>query len=1330
MAKKRLRDEDLVLNIIVNGDQGQKEILDLEKAIKSTNRELRAFERQRDELIKQGKKESAEYKAVTAAIKLKNSALDQARGRLSQLRQGMSLATMSVSDLRREITRLTKLRNITPPGEQFDKLEAQLRKVKARFQELNGDAQRTGNFFEQIFPSKIARGLVRVVAVFTALKIAAQQVNAAIQPFAEFDDAMADVRKTTNLTTDELEAMNEEIKSIDTRTSQLDLLKLARTAGKLGIEGKEDVLGFVRAADQIGVALSEDLGGDVEQALRQVGKLVDIFNIRDEFGIEEGLIKVGSVINELGVNSTASEEYMVDFTKRLAGVAPAAKISIANVLAYSSTLDQLGQSAEVAGTTFVNLIPDLFTNPEKFARIAGIELEEFNRLLNTDTNEALIRLFEGVKGNNSSMTEMAQRLVELGLDGARATNVVSALANNTELLRNEQIIANKAFKEGVSITNEFAVKNETLGAQLEKIGRYFYNIFINDHLLDGMRAFFGAFADILYGAEETTEAFAKQEAQAKSLTEQIDPLLSRYEQLNSKTNRTTEENEELRSVIDQLSKLVPQAVTEFDAYGNAMGINAGKVREFSDAQKDLMQFLHSSQIEQVNMEINKTTAEIDRLQKALATRDADGNIIKTITQDLGRGVRADVQVKATTQEIMAMRTELAKLQEQQGKNKNVLSLLSGETPEGTAPKPAGTGTTPEGPIKEIETLQVLEDRLKALQEVRQGIALTDLESLRKNEAEQRAVRARIEAMEIDFDNKAAKRAEKESEKAEKEAEKEAKRLEEEAIKLAAQQEEIRHKAIISQLDAVAQEKIAYDERLKDAGLYYVNKKDLTAEQQLALEAMERDHLRRLNDIVSKDIDENLKDREAEFNSRRDALRILHNEEFKSIQTMEQAREFLRGKVSEDTIRGIKNMRQAQIAVDKVFLQEEEALAKEYLTGLMSDLQLLMNTGQFEGINLADTILSEEQKVELQARIDAIKLKLSEMGLQSSTAVEEDRGQRKANVDILGMSTEDWEIFQQNLMDGKLSLQDMMAVAQSMIGVYAQFSQYRAAQEQKELAEYEKANTKKKEVLEQRLQQGYITQNQYNQQAAQLEADLDKKKAVFDRNNAKRERNVALMSAIVNTANAVSAALTIPPPFGIILAGIVGAMGAAQIGVINSTPLPDIPGAESGGYLDVVRSQDGKMYRAKRSPQKRGYVDSPTVIVGENGNEFVANAEAVANPTIKPVMDIIDTAQRQGTVNSLDLFRVLEDNRQLRATMQGRARGGKVSSSLRGGTTTQSSQSAMDSTATQVIRKNTIVMAQLHEQLRTPIKADVSITGRRGLQERQDELNRITTSSSF
>lgn len=104
----------------------------------------------------------------------------------------------------------------------------------------------------------------------------------------------------------------------------------------------------------------------------------------------------------------------------------------------------------------------------------------------------------------------------------------------------------------------------------------------------------------------------------------------------------------------------------------------------------------------------------------------------------------------------------------------------------------------------------------------------------------------------------------------------------------------------------------------------------------------------------------------------------------------------------------------------------------------------------------------------------------------------------------------------------------------------------------------------------------------------------------------------------------------------------------------------VAGKESGGYIDVVRSQDNKMYpQAKYDADKRGYIDRPTVIVGDGqpgqSKEWVASNAAVENPTIAPILNILDKAQQAGTIRTLDLTKYIQA-----MGIVGRASGGSVS----------------------------------------------------------------------
>ena len=303
-------------------------------------------------------------------------------------------------------------------------------------------------------------------------------VKSAVNAYAEFEDKLADVMKTTGLTRDQVGSLNEELKKIDTRTSQQDLLDLARVAGKLGISAESDILQFVRAADKIRVALSEDLGGDVEESINQVGKLVDIFKLQPRFGIEQSMLKVGSAINSLGAAGTASEAYLVEFAKRVAGVAPGANISIEAILGLGATLDELGQTSEVAGTVYNQVVTGMFKDTGVYAETAGMSLKDFTDLLDTDANEAFIRVLEGANKSGKGFGDLAKSFDKLGLDGARATGVLGVLASNTDKLRQKQAYSNQEFKKGTSLLNEFNVKNNTAQAQLDKAKKKFAEISI------------------------------------------------------------------------------------------------------------------------------------------------------------------------------------------------------------------------------------------------------------------------------------------------------------------------------------------------------------------------------------------------------------------------------------------------------------------------------------------------------------------------------------------------------------------------------------------------------------------------------------------------------------------------------------------------------------------------------------------------------------------------------------------------------------------------------------------------------------------------------------
>lgn len=344
---------------------------------------------------------------------------------------------------------------------------AAIKRVKAELDSVNAEMREHEGLLSRLNRkvNEWGMSIASAAAAFTGLVFSARQ---AVQAYADMEAEMANVRKFTGMTASEVEELNEAFKGMDTRTSREDLNKLAQEAGRLGLQSQEDVLGFVKAADQINVAL-DDLG---EGATLTLSKLTDIFGDKDRLGVEQSLLSVGSVINELSQNCTASAPYLANFAQRLAGVGKQANMTIPQIMGFAAVLDSQGQAVEMSATAVSQLIMKLFQDPAKIAKATGMDLQAFNKVLKEDTNEALIMLLEQLN-RLGNIDALAPIFKDMGTDGARASGVLAALAGNIDQVKQQQQAANVAFEQGTSIANEYAVQNNTVQAGLDKAKKGF-----------------------------------------------------------------------------------------------------------------------------------------------------------------------------------------------------------------------------------------------------------------------------------------------------------------------------------------------------------------------------------------------------------------------------------------------------------------------------------------------------------------------------------------------------------------------------------------------------------------------------------------------------------------------------------------------------------------------------------------------------------------------------------------------------------------------------------------------------------------------------------------
>lgn len=439
----------------VNGKQAEKVLSSLEKDAKRLEKQLAKTAAAGDK---------ATMKKLQRELNQTNRLMDQLKGSAASVDNVLRrLDKATPKELNKALRQLkNELNGIERGTAAWDAHVAKIKAVKAEIDRVNETMREQQSLSDRIIDwiNKWQVALLAVGAAITGLVLAGRK---AVNAYAEMEQEMANVRKFTGMTAEEVEALNEEFKKMDTRTSREELNQLAQEAGRLGKSSQEDVLGFVRAADKINVAL-DDLGSGATLTL---SKLTGIFDDEKRLGTEKALLSVGSVINELSQNCSASAPYIAEFASRMGGVGSQAGMTVQQIMGFAAVLDSNNQKLEASSTALSQVIVHIYQDPAKYARVAGMDVQKFSNLVKTDMNAALIEFLSTLK-QAGSMDVLSPMFKDMGENGSRAISALSTLANHIDEVKSQQLVANEAFAEATSIDKEFEVQNNTVQAQLDK----------------------------------------------------------------------------------------------------------------------------------------------------------------------------------------------------------------------------------------------------------------------------------------------------------------------------------------------------------------------------------------------------------------------------------------------------------------------------------------------------------------------------------------------------------------------------------------------------------------------------------------------------------------------------------------------------------------------------------------------------------------------------------------------------------------------------------------------------------------------------------------------
>lgn len=455
------------VTLAINSEQAQRKLDEINKRLEEARKKkLEAFERGDGKALQAYAKEIKSLEAQSARLQSRASTVTQVLNNLDKATPRELKATI------KEINRELNSGSVERGSEQWKVLTRGLQEANAELKKIK-DEQKTaekslggGGLSKKISDwGNDWSGLTVVVdSALNKLSAAKDYMKQFVDEYAEMAEHESGVAKYTGLAKGDVDALNESFKRLDTRTPREKLNDLAADAGRLGIQSKEAVLDFVEAADQINVALGEDLG---EDAVKNIGKLAQMFGTDKTMGLKQAMLSTASVINELAQSSSASEGYIMEFTNRLAGVGNQAGMSQAQLMGLASVMDQNQVAVEKGATALQNVLTALFKDPAKMAKAAGLEVEAFTKKLSVDANGALLEFLQALN-SAGGMDRLTPMLAEMGLSGAGVTQTLSTLAGKLGDVKVAQTEAARAFEEGTSCTNEAAQANHTAQAELEK----------------------------------------------------------------------------------------------------------------------------------------------------------------------------------------------------------------------------------------------------------------------------------------------------------------------------------------------------------------------------------------------------------------------------------------------------------------------------------------------------------------------------------------------------------------------------------------------------------------------------------------------------------------------------------------------------------------------------------------------------------------------------------------------------------------------------------------------------------------------------------------------
>lgn len=434
-----------------------------------------------DVTTEQGKRE---FKKLEKELVSYNSAVSQNITNEERVKHAIdNLNTTSLKELRRALAAAkSKLGETFASDPNLKKRQQDVRTLQEQINKLTGSVHKQGGAWNTAM-----KNLTAYVGFFAAFNKAKELVTGAIKKNFEYSGSLTDIRKVSGLTMDQVKQLSTELAKIDTRTSVDGLAQLAYQGAKLGMGkyGVEGMAQFVKAADKINVAIGEEMG---EEALPALSKMVEVMGLIPKMGIDKAMEATGSAMFKLSSTSTSTSNDIVEFSKRLTGVARTAGITTDQLLALGSASSSMMLMPEVASTAMGKFIVALQKNHNLIAKELGIPDETIKNLYASGhAMDAIVLVLEKMR-DKGNMNALGGIFKDLGSDGQRLVTAMVTMSKNVDMLKDHLYESEEAFREATAVGKEYSMQQQSAIGILERANNLWEKAFVNPDGVDAVKS--------------------------------------------------------------------------------------------------------------------------------------------------------------------------------------------------------------------------------------------------------------------------------------------------------------------------------------------------------------------------------------------------------------------------------------------------------------------------------------------------------------------------------------------------------------------------------------------------------------------------------------------------------------------------------------------------------------------------------------------------------------------------------------------------------------------------------------------------------------------------